>query len=196
MLGTASVRLMSARRGWFLPLVLVLITAAIVTAIATSSLSGTGATDVGSGGGDPPATAPADAAGSGGVSPGDCEPTESNPGGTNSYIPDAPEGEPLGEGLTISGTIREAPSCRPLEGLRIQVWLATEEGGETENRTSVRTGPDGRYEVETAPVVNQFGEPNIHVAYDDEEYGDVFIRRVIDLDDTQAVVDLNLARDG
>lgn len=46
MLGAASVRLMSTRRGWFLPLVLVLITAAVVTAIATSSLSGTGTTDV------------------------------------------------------------------------------------------------------------------------------------------------------
>ena len=60
----------------------------------------------------------------------------------------------------------------------------------------MHTGSDGRYRIETAPTVPQFGEPNIHVGYDDEKYGEVFIRRVVDLDDERAVVNLTLARGG
>ena len=125
-----------------------------------------------------------------------CKPTESNPGGTNNYIPDAPELASLGEGFIITGRVRAARGCRPLSGVRIQVWLATETGGEQDNRASVRTDKNGNYRIETAPTIAQFGEPNIHVAYDDGEYGDVFIRRVVDLDDSRARVDLTLARDG
>jgi hypothetical protein len=50
--------------------------------------------------------------------------------------------------------------------------------------------------IRTAPTVPQFGEPNIHVGYDDGEYEPVFIRRVVDLDDERAVVDLTLRRRG
>jgi hypothetical protein len=90
--------------------------------------------------------------------------------------------------------VRSADGCRPLGDVRVQVWLATETGGEQDNRASVRTGRDGRYRIETAPTVPQFGEPNIHVGYDDDRYRPVFIRRVVDLDDERAVVDLTLAR--
>jgi hypothetical protein len=57
-------------------------------------------------------------------------------------------------------------------------------------------GRDGRYRIETPPTVPQFGEPNIHVGVDQEELGfePVFIRRVVDLDDRRAVVNLTLAR--
>jgi hypothetical protein len=92
--------------------------------------------------------------------------------------------------------VRAARGCRPLPGVRIQVWLATETGGEQDNRASVWTDSNGRYRIETAPTVPQFGEPNIHVAYADGAYRDVFIRRVVDLDDVRARVDLTLARDG
>ena len=73
------------------------------------------------------------------------------------------------------------------------MWLATETGGEQDNRASVRTDENGRYRIETAPTIAQFGEPNIHVGYDDGEYREVFIRRVVDLDDSPARVDLTLA---
>ena len=49
----------------------------------------------------------------------------------------------------------------------MQVWLATETGGEQDNRATVRTDADGRYRIETPPTVPQFGEPNIHVAVDE-----------------------------
>ena len=76
------------------------------------------------------------------------------------------------------------------------MWLATETGTEQDNRASVTTDGSGRYRIETAKTVPQFGEPNIHVGYDDGAFGEVFIRRVVDLDDGRAVVDLTLARSG
>jgi hypothetical protein len=167
-----------------LVLVLAVVTAAIVVALLDSEVSGTGAENVGESGPEQPAVAP---------EPREekrvqrrCKATQSNPGGTNNYIPGAPRraGDVVADG------------CRPLEGVRIQVWLATQTGGEQDNRASVRTGADGRYRIETDPTVPQFGEPNIHVGYDDDEHGEVFIRRVVDLDDERAVVDLTLARDG
>ncbi len=186
-------------RPWLLALVLVLITAVVAVALLTSQLSGTDAANVGdSGEGDPP-TPTAEPAGDGErAEAGDrrptCKATRSNPGGTNNYIPDAPGAESLGDGFIITGLVRSAKDCEPLEDVRIQVWLATETGGEQDNRASVRTDADGRYRIETDPTVPQFGEPNIHVGYDDGEYREVFIRRVVDLDDKRAVVDLNLRR--
>ena len=181
------------RRSWLIGLLLALLTAGIAVALLDSEVSGTGAENVGESGPEPaavPEPRQEDRAGR------RCKATASNPGGTNNYIPDAPERGSLGSGFLITGLVRSADGCRPLDGVRVQVWLATETGGEQDNRASVRTGSDGRYRIETDPTVPQFGEPNIHVGYDDDEYGAVFIRRVVDLDDERAVVDLTLARGG
>jgi len=185
-------------RPWLLGLVLALITGGVVVALATSVMSGTGASNVGDDGVATPApaqtAAPEPRAGR--ERPRRCDATESNPGGTNNYIPGAPQLDSLGEGFVITGLVRSARGCEPLEDVPVQVWLATETGGEQDNRATVRTGSDGRYRIETAPTVAQFGEPNIHVGYDGGEYGEVFIRRVVDLDDRRAVVDLTLAGRG
>jgi hypothetical protein len=172
-------------RPWLLALVLVLITAGVAVALLTSQSSGTDAANVGdSGRGEPP---PSDDGRN-------CKPTRSNPGGTNNYIPDAPAADSLGSGFVVTGRVRAADGCKPLEDVRVQVWLATKTGSEQDNRASVRTDADGRYRIETDPTVAQFGEPNIHVGYDDGDYREVFIRRVVDLDDKRAVVDLTLRR--
>ena len=191
-------------RPWLLALVIAVITCGIVVALVTSETPGTGAVNVGDDGSDPVTQAPAPPDRE--IAPRrrandtprrrNCKPTESNPGGTNNYIPNAPAAESLGRGFVITGVVRAAKGCRRLENVRVQVWLATETGGEQDNRASVRTDENGRYRIETARTVPQFGEPNIHVGYDDEEYGAVFIRRVVDLDDKRAVVDLTLAKRG
>ena len=187
------------RRPWLLGLLLALVTAGIAVALVDSEVSGTGAENVGESGPERVTVTTEQAADDGPTQAAqrrDCEATQSNPGGTNNYIPDAPALDSLGSGFVITGLVRSAAGCRPLEGVRIQVWLATETGGEQDNRASVRTGADGRYRIQTAPTVPQFGEPNIHVGYDDDDYGEVFIRRVVDLDDERSVVNLTLARGG
>ena len=183
-------------RPWLLALVLAVITAGVAVALLTSQSSGTDAANVGdSGQGPPPETEPEpDREAEEPEAARRCRATRSNPGGTNNYIPDAPAAESLGRGFVITGRVRAADGCRPLEGIRVQVWLATETGGEQDNRASVRTDAEGRYRIETDPTVPQFGEPNIHVGYDDGDYREVFIRRVVDLDDKRAVVDLPLRR--
>ena len=187
-------------RPWALWALLALVTAGIAVALVSAEGSGTGAENVGESGPERAATPEPTPAPSRArdrePEPRRCKATESNPGGTNNYIPDAPERDSLGSGFVITGLVRSADGCEPLEDVRIRVWLATETGGEQDNRASVRTGADGRYRIETDPTVPQFGEPNIHVGYDDGEYGEVFIRRVVDLDDERAVVDLTLARRG
>jgi hypothetical protein len=184
------------RRPRLLGLVIALITVVVVVALVTSEMSGTGAENVGDDGRRPVTEAPPEPPVSRAAARPNCKATQSNPGGTNNYIPDAPAVESLGEGFLITGLVRSARGCRPLRDVRVQVWLATETGGEQDNRASVRTGADGRYRIETAKTVPQFGEPNIHVGYDDGEYGEVFIRRVVDLDDRRAVVNLTLAERG
>lgn len=127
-----------------------------------------------------------------------CAPTESDPGGTTAYIPDAPVRGDLGDGLVISGTVREAGTCEPVEDARVQVWLATAEGGEydPDNRGSVLTDGRGRYRIETYPVVPLYGEPNVHVAYDDGEYEAVFRRLVIDRDSADLTTNFVLEPNG
>lgn len=166
---------------WAVGGVMAAVSVAVVALVATSEISGTGAENVGGPGPTQAVAAPAD-----------CAVTASNPGGRNNYLPNAPENVALGDGFVIAGTVRSADGCAPLPGVRVQIWLATQTGSERDNRTSVRTDAAGRFRVETAPTVAQFGEPNIHVAYDDPGYERVFIRRVVDLDDVQATIDLTL----
>jgi hypothetical protein len=169
----------------------VLLTAGVIAALVTSETSGTGAENVGDDG-RAELTAPTPDATEARAN---CKATDSNPGGDNNYIPDAPERESLGEGFVIEGFVRESSGCERLDDVRVQVWLATETGGEQDNRASVRTDADGRYRIETPPTIPQFGEPNIHVAVDgDDRFEPVFIRRVVDLDDKRAVVNLTLAQ--
>lgn len=160
--------------------------------LGTSEWSGTGARNVG--GAAPSLETPqganegTDTAGAGSET---CVATVSNPGGDNNYVPDAPVRSDLGQGFEISGVVR-GTDCAPLAGVRVQVWLATATGGERANRASVITGPDGAYRISTDPVRAQFGEPNIHVAYDDAVFRPVFLRNVVDEGDTSAHVDLTL----
>ena len=185
------------RHPWLLGLTLGLVTAVVVVLLATSSESGTGSEDVGERGSveaTAPIETPAPATGDGRAAPvRNCAATQSNPGGTNNYIPDAREQESLGDGFVIEGFVRQSLRCEALEDVKVQVWLATETGGEQDNRATVRTDGDGRYRIQTPPTVPQFGEPNIHVAVDgDRRFEPVFIRRVVDLDDKRAVVNLTL----
>ena len=157
------------RRPWLLGLALALVTAGIVVALIASEPSGTGAENVGESGPERvvlperhPAEEPARAERR------SCKATQSNPGGTNNYIPDAPKLDSLGSGFVITGLVRSAAGCRPLKGVRIQVWLATETGGEQDNRASVSPAPTGATGSRRRRPSPQFGEPNIHVGYDDD----------------------------
>lgn len=128
-----------------------------------------------------------------------CEATETMNGGRNNYVPNAPLVSDLGKGFLVSGVVRKAGTCEPLANTRVQIWTATERGGEREpsNRGSVMTDAEGRFRLETSPVVPQFGQAHIHVAYEDPGYGTLFLRPVLNSrNDTSITVDFTLAPQG
>lgn len=130
---------------------------------------------------------------------GGCTATESMPGGRNNYVPGAPLVADLGTGFVVSGIVRDVATCAPVPNARVQVWTATERGGEREpsNRGSVMTDADGRFRLETSPVVPQFGQPHVHIAYDDKTYKTLFLRPVLrSADDTSITVDFTLTPQG
>lgn len=125
-----------------------------------------------------------------------CAVTETMRGGRNLYVPNAPLVRDLGQGFVVSGIVRQAGTCAPLPNVRVQIWASTERGGEGEpsNRGSVMTAADGSFRLETSPIVPNFGQAHIHVAYDDPGYGTVFLRPLLGSSgDTAIRVDMNLA---
>ena len=137
--------------------------------------------------------APAAAQTSGGAG---CAATETMRGGRNNFVPNAPLVDNLGRGFVVSGTVRRAGTCEGLGNVRVQIWTATERGGEGEasNRGSVMTKADGTFRLETSPVVPNFGQAHIHMSYDDPGFETVFLRPLLgSRNDTSIKVDFNLA---
>jgi hypothetical protein len=107
--------------------------------------------------------------------------TASMPGGSNNYIPNAPLVGNLGKGFLVSGTVRRAGTGDPLANIRIQIWAATERGGEREasNHGSVLTDSKGVFRLEMSQILPSFGQPHAHLAYDDRAFATVFLRPVM-----------------
>lgn len=107
--------------------------------------------------------------------------SETMRGGDNNYVPNAPVVENLGTGFVVSGLVRRSDTGRPASGVRIQIWAATERGSEAHasNRGSVITDANGRYRLEMSPVAPQFGQPHLHMAYDDGQFETLFLRPVL-----------------
>ncbi len=107
--------------------------------------------------------------------------TPSMPGGSNNYRPNAPMVSNLGKGFLVSGTVRRVGTGAPLSNIRIQIWAATERGGEREpsNQGSVLTDANGAFKLEMSQILPSFGQPHAHLAYDDGAFGTVFLRPVM-----------------
>lgn len=122
--------------------------------------------------------------------------TQTMRGADNNYVPRALLVRNLGTGFVVSGQVLRSDTGAPASNVRIQMWAATERGGDREpsNRGSVMTGPDGRYRLEMSPIVPQFGQPHLHMAYDDGEFQTLFLRTVLKGRSEKAVeIDMVLA---
>ncbi|SDN03007.1 twin-arginine translocation pathway signal [Ensifer sp. YR511] len=122
-------------------------------------------------------------------SSGACVATETMRSGANNYVPNAPIIENLGTGWTLTGIVREAGTCAPLANVRVQVWSATDRGGEREpsNHGSVLTDAKGRYTMEISEVRPSFGQPHVHIAFVDPNYQTLFLRSVLGSDDREGM---------
>lgn len=124
--------------------------------------------------------------------------TQTMPGGRNNYVANAPVVANLGTGFVVLGRILDTAG-NAVANTRIQIWLNTYRGGEPlpSNRGSTMTDAEGHYRLETSPAVPVFGQPYVHIAYDDGKYDTLFLRPVLKTEkDPSITVDFVLGRSG
>ena len=95
----------------------------------------------------------------------DCgEPTQADQLGPF-YEPDAPRRQSVGRGYVLSGAVLATDDCRPLEGARLELWLANEQGEyDDAHRATLETGAGGRYRFESNRPPPYGGRPaHIHL---------------------------------
>jgi protocatechuate 3,4-dioxygenase beta subunit len=104
------------------------------------------------------------AMGPGAVAQSACTPTRPDMEGPF-YTPGAPRRESTGRGFLISGAVKAAPSCTPVEGARVEWWQANPGGTyDDAHRGSLLTGKDGAYRFETDFPPPYSGRPS-HVHF-------------------------------
>jgi protocatechuate 3,4-dioxygenase beta subunit len=81
------------------------------------------------------------------------------------YEPNAPERDSTGQGLVISGVVRSARDCHPLEGARIEWWSANSRGDyDAAHRATQKASADGHYQYTTDFPGRYPGRPpHLHV---------------------------------
>ena len=81
------------------------------------------------------------------------------------YEPNAPERDHTGQGLVISGTVRSARDCSPLDGAVIEWWSANPRGDyDLAHRATQRASADGGYQYTTDLPGRYPGRPlHVHV---------------------------------
>lgn len=88
------------------------------------------------------------------------------------YRPNAPVRTTIGKGYILQGVVRDASTCRPISGARIEFWQAGPGGVYDDSlRATVYSDPKGRYRLETAfPQPYARRPPHIHILVDQRGY--------------------------
>ncbi len=100
-----------------------------------------------------------------------CKPTPSTGLGPF-YEPNAPERTSVGEGHILSGIVRSSVDCSPIEGARIEIWLAGPDGKYSdEYRATMYSKKSGEYKFESHFPPPYSGRPShIHVKVEAKGY--------------------------
>lgn len=100
-----------------------------------------------------------------------CKPTPSTGTGPF-YEPNAPERMSVGKGHTLSGVVRSSVDCSPIEGSRIELWLAGPDGKYSNDyRATVYSVKSGEYKFESHFPPPYSGRPShIHVKVEAKGY--------------------------
>ncbi|TLD43155.1 MAG: Catechol 1,2-dioxygenase 1 [Candidatus Jettenia ecosi] len=100
-----------------------------------------------------------------------CEPTPSDALGPF-YEPNAPERVTVGKGHVLSGVVRSSKDCSPLEGVRIELWLAGPDGKYNDNyRATMFSKKTGEYKFESHFPPPYSGRPShIHIKVEAKGY--------------------------
>lgn len=122
-----------------------------------------------------------------------CEPTKPDALGPF-YKPNAPVRSSVGQGYVLSGYVRGSPDCAPLEGARIEFWLAGPDGKyDDDHRATVFTDAEGHYRFESNFPPSYFGRPpHIHIRASTKGYLRLVTQHYPDPSQTEATLDLIL----
>lgn len=103
--------------------------------------------------------------------PSPCKPTPSDGLGPF-YEPNAPERMSVGEGHVLSGVVRSSADCSPLEGARIEFWLAGPDGKYSNDyRATMFSKKSGEYRFESHFPPPYSGRPShIHIKVEAKGY--------------------------
>lgn len=84
------------------------------------------------------------------------------------YRPNAPLRNTIGKGYVLSGTVRSADDCRPLQNVRIEIWQVGPGGTyDNDHRATLFSDRNGRYRLETSFPPPYAGRPShIHILID------------------------------
>jgi len=105
----------------------------------------------------------------GGILPAAAETAECPPTPPDSlgpyYKPDAPVRSEVGQGYELSGTVRSADDCTPIEGAKIEFWLAGPDGDyDDRHRATLFADARGEYNFRSNyPSRYFFRPPHIHL---------------------------------
>lgn len=88
------------------------------------------------------------------------------------YRPDAPVRSMIGTGYILQGVVRDASTCLPVSGARIEFWQAGPGGVyDDAHRATAYSDSKGRYRLETSmPPPYARRPPHIHILVDMRGY--------------------------
>lgn len=120
-----------------------------------------------------------------------CEPTREDMLGPF-YTPGAPQRTAVGEGYVLSGVVRSAEDCRPVDGALVEFWMAGPNGEYSDDyRASQTVGVDGVYRLESNFPPPYSGRPShIHLKVSAPGFDDLVTQHYPQQGQTEASFDL------
>lgn len=124
---------------------------------------------------------------------GPCKPTPPDALGPF-YVPNAPERTRVGNGHILSGVVRTSADCSPIEGARIEFWLAGPDGKyDDDHRAVMFSDKNGAYKFESNFPPPYRGRPShIHIRITAKGYRTLVTQYYPEKNQTQGRLDLIL----
>jgi protocatechuate 3,4-dioxygenase beta subunit len=114
------------------------------------------------------------------------------------YQANAPVRASVGKGYVLSGVVKSARDCAPIQGARIEFWLAEPSGDyDDQHRATVVANQTGAYRFESNyPPRYSFRPPHIHLKVSAPGFKTLVTQHYPQKGQTQATFDLVLAPAG
>ena len=113
------------------------------------------------------------------------------------YRPNAPLRSRIGSGYLLSGVVRDATTCQPIAGARIELWQAGPAGSYGDAWRATRISDSrGRYRIETSfPPPYARRPPHIHILVDIKGYAGLITQHYPKAGKKKARFDLVIERE-